>query len=248
MYLSKLLPAETLLLLEDKKASLKDLLKTTFMDLLLKQTMEIKIYSKQLHKRHPVRYYKYITRGKNFDVYTPQKHELIFISPYHKSSSIKILFQHLVQIGYQNSKSESKYRTAVIQSPNINQYFTRNFIQTVFGSFSITQEGLALRDKLKGEIDQLEKELPSIIETNKEKALQLLNTIGGNIFLLKNIDFSLLQQIDSQILAEMERKYTYATSDSTGFYGCSIWDSGCSGCGSSGCSGCSGCGGGGGCS
>lgn len=241
-HLSKFQPAETLLLLEDKKADIKELLKITFMDLLLKKVIEITTVSKQSSSRDKVRYYKYVVRGKNFLKYRPLEHEIVYLSPYQKSSSIKILFQHLIRMGFQNAKSESKYVSAVRQSRNVNYYFTKNILQTVFGGFSISQDGTELRNKIKTEIAQLEKDLPSIIHSDKEKALQILNTIGGNIFLLKNIDFSLLKQIDSEILAEMNRGYK-DDDGGTGCYGCSSWDSGCTGCGGSGCSS-SGCGGG----
>ena len=246
--LSKFLPAETLLVLEDKNVDLKELLKITFMDLLLKQVIEITTITKQSSSsRDKVRYYKYVVRGKNFLKYRPIEHEIVYLSPYQKSSSIKVLFQHLIRMGFQNAKSEAKYFSAIRQSPNINYYFTKNIFQAIFGGFSITKEGIELRNKIKIEIAQLEKELPPIITSDKEKALQILNTIGGNIFLLKNIDFSLLKQIDSEILAEMNRKYK-DDDGGGGCYGCSSWDSGCTGCSSSGCNGCSGCSGcGGGC-
>lgn len=247
-HLSKFQPAETLLLIEDIKAELKELLKITFMDLLLKQVIEIKRVSKKSHIRDKVRYYKYVVRGKNFLNYSPLTHELAFLSPYQKSSSIKILFQHIIRMGFENAKSESKYISAVRQSKNIQHYFTKSIIQSLFGGFSITEDGIELRNKIKIEIAQLENDLPALIHNDKQKALEVLNTIGGNIFLLKNIDFKLLQQIDSEILAEMNKKYKDDEGGS-GCYGCSSWDSGClgcsnSGCDSSGCSGCSGCGGG----
>lgn len=245
-HLSKFLPAETLLLLEEKKANIKELLKITFMDLLLKQVIEITTVSKQpSSRRDKVRSYKYVVRSKNFLNYKPLEHEIVYLSPYQKSSSLKVLFQHLIRTGFQNAKSESKYVSAVRRSPNIHFYFTKNIYQIVFGGFSITQEGTDLRNKIKKEITQLEKDFPAIILSDKEKARQILNTIGGNIFLLKNIDFTLLKQIDSEILAEMDKKYK-ADDGASGCYGCSSWDSGCTGCStsdSSGCSGCSGCGG-----
>lgn len=250
--LSKFRPAETLLILEGKNVSLKELLKTTFMDLLLKQVIEITTVSKQSSSsQNKVRYYKYIVKGEGFLKFRPLIHEHVFISPYLKSSSIKILLQHLIRMGFQNSKSESAFISSLLQSPNLNSYFTRSFLQTIFGGFSITQEGLELQHKIKIEIAQLEKELPEIIHSEKERASHILKTIGGNILLLKNIDFALLKEIDSDILAEMNRTRT-SDSVGSGCFGCSSWDSGCSssGCSSSGCSssGCSGCGGCGGCS
>ncbi|MBY0425618.1 MAG: hypothetical protein K2Q22_08285, partial [Cytophagales bacterium] len=159
-------------------------------------------------------------------------------------------------------KSKSNYHLTVVKSPRIERYFTINFIQSIFGGFSINDEGLNLQDKIKKEIENLETELPEIIKNDKAQALHILNTIGGNIFLLKNIDFTLLKQIDSEILAEMNKKEKEnisgggCSSEDSGCYGCSTWDSACSswtssgcngtGCSdstSSGCSGCSGCGG-----
>lgn len=248
IHLSKLLPAETLLLLEDKKADIKELLKITFMDLLLKQVLEITTVAKQSSSsRDRVRYYKYIKRGKNFSKYRPLDHEIVYLSPYLKSSSIKILFQHLIKMGFQNAKTETHYILSVRNSPSINSHFTKNFFQALFGGFSLSHEGLELRSKITLEIRQLENDLPSIIDTDSNKALEILNLIGGNIFLLKCIDFSILKQIDSEILAEMNRRSRDVNGG--GCFGCGSWDSGCtsgnSGCGSSGCSGCSGCGGGG---
>lgn len=249
--LSKYLPAETLLVLEGKDADIKELLKITFMDLLLKQVVEIITVPKQSSSsRATVRNYKYVVKGKNFYKYNPKQHELVYLSPYLKSNSIRILFQHLVRMGFQNASSESKYRRSVTHSPNITNHFSRSIMQSIFGGFSKTNEGNELALKINAEIAQLERELPHVINSDKEKALQILNTIGGNIFLLKNIDFTLLQQIDSEILAEMNRTYT-SNDGGSGCYGCSSWSSGCTGCSSSaGCSGsgCSGCGGCGGCS
>ena len=118
-----------------------------------------------------------------------------------------------------------------------------------------TSKHVQLRRELQKEINHLEVQLPSIIQNDKEKALEILKEIKGNIFLLSTIEFDLLKQIDQTISTEMNRQ----TDNSFGCSGCSwshfesyseSFDSICSGdTGSSdgGCSGCSGCGGCGGC-
>ena len=243
-YLSKFLPAETLLILESENADLKELLKITFMDLLLKQVLEIITISKKTSSsRDKIRNYKYVLRGENYQNYKPHEYELVYLSPYQKSSSIKVLFQHLIRMGFQNVKNEAKYFSTVRRSQNINHCFTKSIFQKVFGGFSITQEGKELRNRILNEISQIEKELAEIIVTDKEKVKQIISVVGGNIFFLKNIDISLLKQIDSEILNEMNKK---DQDGGNGCFGCSSWDSGCSGCSGSGCSGdsgCSGCGG-----
>lgn len=242
-YLSIFSPAETLLILKGKKASIKELLKATFIDLLLKRVLEITTAAKESSNSERGSY-KYIIRGKKFHKHQVAKHETVYLSPYQKSKSIKILFQHLIRMGIQNARSERKFIAAVRQSPNINNYFRQNIIQLIFGGFSLTPDGMVLRNEISSEIGQLEQELSQAIGSGKEKTTHLLNTIGGNILLLNNIELSLLKEIDKEILVEISRRYIDAEGNM--YYGCSSWDSGCTGCNtvSSGCSGCSGCGGG----
>lgn len=253
-HLSRLRPAETLLILEDKKADLRELLKITFMDLLFKEVLEIKIIEKQSSRGDRVRYYRYVVKGKNFESYRPLYHEMVYLSPFYKSSSLQILLQHLVRMGFENAKSESALHAAIYQSPNISQYFYRNFYNQIFGGFSISQEGLELRTTIYNEIGRLEKELPEYISSDNEKTQEILDRICGNIFLLKNINIELFKEIDSIILSEMSKKSREGGGSGGGCFGCSSWDNGCSssgnsgcsgsGCGGSGCSGCGGCGGG----
>lgn len=262
--LSYLSPAETLLVLQDKNASINELLKVTFIDLLLKRVLRTFEVQRQPSSRDAIRSYKYVEIGENFLNYQPLPHEEIFLTPFQKSESVQILFRHIVKMGYQNAKSESRIHNVLRQSPNLAGCFGRNMIQSIFGGFSITAAGQVLRNKIEDEISQLEKQLPPLILNNQQKALDILKVIKGNIFLLTNIEFDILNQIDKELLAEINKRdgnnYVGGCSGCTWFSfenysdnfdsSCS-GDTGCSGgqsgCGGSGCSGCSGCGGCGGC-
>ncbi len=109
----------------------------------------------------------------------------------------------------------------------------------------------------------MEAELPNIIHNDKKKALEILKRIGGNVFLVKGLEFELLKEIDEELSKEFERNdksyntgcggcFTFYGNHSDSFDGAfdtadsSGGGSGCSA--DSGCSGCSGCGGCGGCS
>lgn len=257
--LSKLTPAETHLILENSYADLKDLMKYTFMDLLLKRAIKTTQVKKQSHRNDRVRVYNYVIAGKNLPKYKPLPHEMIYLSPYYKSESIKILFRHLVTMGFQNSGGEKKFiRKYLMTTPNLQGHFENGYFNSLFGSVKLTDKGLDAQQRIKTTIAQLEKELPDIINTDKKKALEILLTVKGNIFLLKNLDFELLKQIDVQLMEEFQRQNR---DYDTGCYGCGCWhtydtfgdsfdssyDSAESGGGDSGCSSCSGCDGCGGC-
>lgn len=261
-HLSKFSPAETLLVLQDKNTSIKELLKVTFMDLLLKQVVRTVEVQRQASSRDTVRIYKYVEIGKNFFTYRPLPHENIFLAPFQKGESSQILFRHIVKMGYQNAKSECHFHNIVRQSPNLRGCFRRNLFQSIFGGFKVTLSGLELRNKVQIEIAQLEVQLPHLIINNHQEALNILKVIKGNIFLLTNIEFDLIKQLDKEFLVEMNKGI--GNNNDGVCYGCT-WDSfdnysdsfdsscggdsGCSSdsssdCGGSDCSGCGGCGGG----
>ncbi len=249
-YLSKLTPAETILILKGG-APVRGLLKATFMDLLLKEVLEIVEVAQQPDKNGKVLVYKYVARGKNFANHKPLQHERVYLSPYYQSGSIKILLTHLLKMGAENAARDGKYSYKVAESPAMNGYFTQNFFERIFGGFSISTSGLEVRRQVKAEIEKLEKELPPVFSV-KAESLEITRLIGGNIILLEAIMFSSIQQLDNEIHKEIGRYSPQPGSSGgsgcagggcssghgghdSGGHGCS---SGCSGCGGGGCGGC----------
>jgi hypothetical protein len=253
-HLSKLTPAETLIILKDKDTRLKEVLKVTLMDLLLKQVLKIEEVYKQTGRTNEQRLYEYVETGKNFRFYNSLPHENVFLEIFQKNEDYRYLFRHVVKVGYENAKSYNYFHKLIRKSRNISDCFNENFIFNFIGFSFKTSKHEQLRRELQKEIDQLELLLPSIIQNDKEKALEILKEIKGNIFLISTIEFDLLKQIDQTISTEMNRQtdnsfgcsgcsWTYFESYSESFDSSCSSDSGSSDGGCSGCSGCGGCGG-----
>lgn len=260
-HLSELTPAEVYILTKENITH-RELLKITFIDLLLKQVIKIFEVQRQPHIRHEIRTYQYIAIGQNFKNYQSKNHEKFFLSIFDKDEEIEMLFRSLVKVGYQKSRTLSNFKNELIKTPTLKKCFSQNIFQRIFYGYSITEYGKHLKQKVEKEIQNLNSELSSINNIENQKAIELIKIIGGNIFLLEKIDYELLNQINSDLATEMNRKET--NTNGSGCSGCgwsfdnysSSFDSGCSsdsGCGgnsggNSGCgSGCSGCGGCGGC-
>lgn len=252
IHLSKLTPAEVLILTKND-VSQQEILKITFVDLLLKKVLRTFEVERQPHINQEIRIYKYIGIGQNFKYYKSLNHESIFLSPFVHDNSLEILFRNLVRIGYQNSKSLAALKNEILRSPNLNGCFSQNIFQKIFQSYSITQYGSDLKRKVQQEIQTLSDEFSVVNDLENQKAIDLIKLIGANIFLLINVDYELLKQIDHLLGIEMAKNNSIDVD--TGYSGCSStfddysvnFDSGCSsnsGCGgNSGCSGCGGCGG-----
>lgn len=270
--LSTYSPAETHVLMHGQEAKLKNLLKFTFMDLIIKQVLKTIIVERQPDPRAAVATFRYITIGKNFHTHQILPHERVFLSPFLRDSSVQILFQNLVKLSYQNAVGPTYFQNEVIKSSTMQPLFYKDFFQRFFKNYSgytKTPQGTLARTQLEEELHQLEQHLPLLIQTDKEKALSISRQIKGNLFLLTTLSIELLKEIDTELLADLQ-EYGHKEQGTEGSYssgcsGCSsVWasfsdcsdsfDSSCgNACGSdgggdsggdSGCSGCSGCGGG----
>lgn len=261
--LEKLTPAETYLIRDNSDSTFKELLKLTLADLCLKKVLKIEDKEIQSHPSNPVRILKYVLKGKNFNTYSPKVHELAFLSPFQKNSEIEILFNHIIKMAYENARNRKRYvYKSILLNPEVTNQFHNDFLTRLMGDIALNNTGKSTKVKVDQELLKLESELPQIIQNDKKRALEILNRIGGNVFLLSGLNFELLREIDEELAKELERSrddygygcagcYTSYGDNSDSFDGAfdSADSSGGSGCsGDSGCSGCSGCGGCGGCS
>ena len=203
--LSKITPAETMLIKDSTSVELKNLMKYTFMDLLLKQVIEIKEISKKPRsKDKKIRTYTYVVSGGNFSKYKPKNHELIYLSPFIKSQSIKILFKNFIKMAYNTSNGSWNYKKTTRSNREINQYFKQSFLLNLFKSIKLTDNGVNLKREISDYLNDIDKKIDNLLHNNKKKGLELLLSIGGNIFLLKNLDFQLLKNIDVELLTQQK--------------------------------------------
>jgi hypothetical protein len=246
-YLSELTPAEILILTKENVTQ-QELLKITFIDLLFKQVLKTFEVERQFHVREKVRVYKYVGIGQNYKHYNSKNHERLFLSTFGTDNTVEILFTNLVKIAYQKSITIQDLKNDIIQTPTLKKCFTQNIFQHFFYGYSFTEYGKELKQKVKKEIQDAGNELSDIENIENQKAIELIKIIGANIFLLVNLNYELLNQIDKDLAIQINQ-----TNTNDGASGCSTsWSfddysssfdsgcsSGCSGCGG----GCSGCGG-----
>lgn len=200
--LSKITPAETILIKECSNAQLKNLLRFTFMDLLLKKVIKIVEVDKQPHPRDEVRTYTYVESGKNFNAYKPKNHELIFTSPFIEEEPIQILFKHFVKIVYDASGGKKNYRESIKSNETSKQYFNQSFFINLFRFVKLTEEGEKAEQEITTYLKEVDENIGDLLENDQKKALEFLVSIGGNIFLLRNLDFDLLKKIDKELISQ----------------------------------------------
>lgn len=203
--LSQITPAETMLIKDCTSVQLKDLMKFTFMDLLLKKVIEIKEINKKPHPRDKyIRTYTYVILGKNFNKYKPKKHELIYLSPFIKSPSIQILFKNFIKMAYDTSNGSWNFKKSIRSNREVTLYFKQSFLLNLFRLNKLTDTGKKLRNEISNYLNEIDKNIDYLLHNDKKKGLELLLKIGGNIFLLKKLDFQLLKTIDKELLNQQK--------------------------------------------
>ena len=206
--LSKITPAETMLIKDCTSVQLKDLMKYTFMDLLLKKVIEIKEISRKSHPRDKYsRTYTYVVSSKNFNKYKPKNHELIYLSPFTKSPSIQILFKNFIKMAYDSSNGSWNYKKTTRSNREINPYFKDTFFLNLFRLNKLTDDGIKLKKEISNYLIDIDKNINHLLLNDKKKGLELLLSIGGNVFLLNNLDFQLLKTIDKELLNQQKVLY-----------------------------------------
>jgi hypothetical protein len=198
--LSKLSPAETLMLLKPSESRLRDLMKFTLMDLIARNVLQMPNFDMQPIQGKATLGIAYVLIGKNFKREEPKLHEMIFLFPYYKKPQAKIRFRHLVQMAFSAAKGEENFKKKfLLDSPEMKPLIMMGFWQKMFGSFKLTEEGKKTSEEVVRYFNYLDKELPLLIKNDKPRADEFLNKVKGNILLLNAIKFELLHLIGFEI-------------------------------------------------
>ena len=198
--LSRITPAETLMLLKPTDSRMRDLMKFTVMDLILRQVLFVEHLQRKTVQGNRMIGYLYVFAGRNFRREKPTLHEMVFLYPYYKRPRAKIIFHHLLQMAYSHAKNEEHFkRKYLLDSAPLRELIHIGFWQQVFGSFSLSEEGKKKRDEVILYFNRLDSELPDHINQKDDMAKALIRQIKGNVLLLNSIRFELLDLIGREI-------------------------------------------------
>lgn len=125
--LSLLKPAETLILLKGTSVDLKELIQTTFLDLLLHGvlTIEVKKKRKRSQPYAPEIEYKYICKGPNYEYYSFQEYEKIFVKHLKMNPIIKYLEKDYFERVYNEIESSWSYKGEILNAIPYGSYVNR---------------------------------------------------------------------------------------------------------------------------
>ncbi|MEO1049109.1 MAG: hypothetical protein AAFX87_00670 [Bacteroidota bacterium] len=219
-YLNQLTPAETKLIMYPSGTQFRELLKLTFADLVLKGVLKVTRTEEDGENF-------LVSAGKNFEQYSPQLHEAVFLSPFIKSPDIEILLRHLIAMARKAAYSQSRYKNKyVAKNQRVQRYFGGGFFSRLFGSTVLSEEGERAKVKIAAELKQMDRDISPLLASNPKKAMEVLAKIGGNVLLLESkIDFEVLKKYDKESWKEEHERLveTSGVNDVWLLYMASFW-------------------------
>lgn len=198
----ELTPAQIKVILEPNKSRIKDLLRLTFMDLLLKGVIAVRETEQITYKS------KEVYRGKNFDVYRPKPHEILFISPFEESPDLTLTLYEMAGLVKNEIKSTENFRWDYLIEPELRKYFkpqSNIWLFRLFTGFKLNESGKILQADLgKFIVDYSTRIKGKRIEP--EDVRELYKITGTNFLLIDGFDSFYLKNIFDEIEEEEKQK------------------------------------------
>ncbi len=194
--LTQLTPAEVLLLRNLDKASLKELCKVTFMDLIVRQVLQI-ADTPEHEEAEATAENIFIEIGSRFNEKEYHPHETPFLAPYLRNDTLSISLKGLIREAVNRLDRQRKNFIALLRtSPMVAKGFKNGWWYRFMNILSLTPEGKEMKKAVEEAIEDLQTQLPELIEKEPQQATELIKRLGGNVFLLDNFDFQILNTLD----------------------------------------------------
>ena len=136
---------------------------------------------------------------------------MVFLFPFYRKATTRLVVKHLLQMAIQTAKTESYFKNKMLmEGTDMKPLFKFDLMQKIFGSTKLSAQGQIVQKELIKHLNVLDKQLSDAVVNDKQKTLEILNEIGGNILLLNSFKFDLVKIIGVEMqIAEEEIEGTY---------------------------------------
>jgi hypothetical protein len=186
-------PAELQLMKDRKAMTLRETLRLTMLDLILRQIL-------QVEKEGDESPTAVVTEGPKFKSYRPLPHEAVFTDQYKSMPGNRLLMINLTKTALQKAKSLAYYQELIYTSPRMKGWIKRSFFQRIFGGHALTAEGQIMLDNTRREQERLNQRLPQLAEREPAEAMKEMAPIGAHLYGLSAATPAMFLLMDHQLM------------------------------------------------
>jgi hypothetical protein len=194
-------PAQVLFILRPETFK-NEFLKYTLMDLIVQERLSLVNFDADpVHGESKLGFTKVVT-GKKFQIEPAKLHEMVFLFPFYRKKSSRIVMKHLLQMGLNAAKTESYFKgRLLLDDQEMKPLFQKTWWQKIWGGQQLSDAGKKLQADLIRLLNYYDKELPRMLKEEKENASAILKMIKGNTLLMNSFKFHLIEMIGKELLA-----------------------------------------------
>lgn len=217
--LKKLSPAQTKVILAPNSSKISELLRLTFIDLVLKRVIVIREAKNSDGTLE-------ILRGEKFDTCTLKYHDRIFTEIFNDTPELCITIDELMKLVRREIGGSKKYKWRCLIEPELSKYFHPKPLFGVFGSrIKLNDEGLALKNDIEKYLNRatprVRKKSPKISE-----AKDIYESLGSNFLLINGYESKYLKNFFHKVRKEESKKKKMSESADTNSHGVCVSDPG----------------------
>ncbi len=201
--LAQYTPAETLMLVESEKTTLRLLLLLTFLDLRLKKVLEVAWLHQPTGKKGETAWGPYVQYGEMFLDYEPKPHENVFYEPLASCTEPVMPLGRLLEEARELAVSRMDYLENYFLK---DAAFAKNFI-AIGINIPLSAAGKREGKRLSDEIRLLNEQAPGVMNDSPQEAAEILLTVGGNMFLLNSVPYEKMEAFGEVIGRDRSLKY-----------------------------------------
>lgn len=218
--LKTLSPAQTRVILAPNSSKVSELLRLTFIDLILKRVLAIREseYCGGMLE---------VFRGEKYNTWSSKYHEKIFTEVFNDTPELCITMDELIKLVKSEIGSSKKYKWRYLIEPELSKYFHPQPLFKVFGvRIKLNDEGLALKNDIEKYLNRVTPKLrnksPKISEIN-----DIYESLGSNFLLIKGYESKYLKRFFHKVHKEESKKKKMSQSvGATSYDGVSVSDTG----------------------
>ena len=196
MELNNFTPAQTLMITRPLGVAGTDLMKYSFLDLVYRGILNVYKDWRLPHPRDTrERLYTFVSRGKLYTSHSGSFHQDPFVQPF-KDHDCEYQVRVLAKKVYKESGNASGFKsTRVYKQLRTEGFFTTSLGLKYLNFFFLNGNGSKLRRKFKSVLKEADESLPRYADSDKEKAKNILTTLGSNVLLLECFKDELIERL-----------------------------------------------------
>jgi len=187
-------PAEISLLIQERHAVQKELVKITFFDLLIRKVIALESPPEDAEAL-------LVAAGEKWGIGPHKEHEQVLLQPLDALEGSPISVHDFFKAGIKQVRRKGNYLFHFVgKNPEVAQYLRNSFWDQLFWRIRFNEAGQVRSEQLKAQIEALDAQFTKAYQKRSQEMYAMVSQLGGYLLLLPSFEPGMLQHIDRKLM------------------------------------------------